>query len=362
MRAALAILLPLLGLAAPVLAASVCNGDAALCDQLYSNVTFLGAHDSYAVGSTVADNQDKNVTGQLNDGIRALQIQTHNTTSGIHVCHTSCELVDGGTLTSYLASVAAWLAANPNDVVTLIMVNTDDLAVSNFAAEFEAAGLSSLAYAPAAATVALADWPSLGTLIDAGTPLVVFMDYEADFTTTPYILDEFANMFEDAYDVTSQDFSCAQNRTDGSPTSQLMLINHFLDEAYDFVGTTFWVPNKDKLNETNAASGYGSIGAHVDSCNQIWGRKPNIILLDYYDSNGDAPFDYVASLNAIADPTNTVTPGTASATSTSSSAGQTAQISSSSLSGAARAAGSPYRAAAAWGAVVVGVALGAGML
>jgi hypothetical protein len=36
-------------------------------------------------------------------------------------------------------------------------------------------------------------------------------------------------------------------------------------------GTQLWVPARDKLNVTNAASGYGSIGAHVDNCKAIWG-------------------------------------------------------------------------------------------
>ena len=59
-----------------VQAATTCNGHASLCDKKYSNVTFLGAHNSYAVGASVADNQNKDVTDQLNDGIRTLQVQT----------------------------------------------------------------------------------------------------------------------------------------------------------------------------------------------------------------------------------------------------------------------------------------------
>ena len=32
--------------------ATVCNGHAELCSRSYGNVTFIGAHDSYAIGST----------------------------------------------------------------------------------------------------------------------------------------------------------------------------------------------------------------------------------------------------------------------------------------------------------------------
>ncbi len=78
--------------------ASVCNGDASLCSRLYSNVTYIGAHDSYAVGTlqgaTTGDNQDQPVTTQLNDGIRLLQVQAHKSSnsssgSGIDLCHSS---------------------------------------------------------------------------------------------------------------------------------------------------------------------------------------------------------------------------------------------------------------------------------
>jgi len=52
-------------LASTALAADVCNGHAELCDQLYSGVTFIGAHNSYAVGEGLGDNQFKGVTDQL---------------------------------------------------------------------------------------------------------------------------------------------------------------------------------------------------------------------------------------------------------------------------------------------------------
>lgn len=78
--------------------ASVCNGDASLCDRLYSNVTYIGAHNSYAVGTidgaTTGKNQEQSVTQQLDDGIRLLQVQAHKSSnstegSGIDLCHSS---------------------------------------------------------------------------------------------------------------------------------------------------------------------------------------------------------------------------------------------------------------------------------
>lgn len=46
-------------------AATTCNGHAELCAKAYSGVTFIGAHDSFAVGSSLGADQDKEVTDQL---------------------------------------------------------------------------------------------------------------------------------------------------------------------------------------------------------------------------------------------------------------------------------------------------------
>lgn len=86
----------------------------------------------------------------------------------------------------------------------------------------------------------------------------------------------------------------------------MYMINHFLDKDIKGLGGVF-VPNREKLNETNAATGPGSVGFHVDNCLQLYGRNPNIILLDYYDSNGAAPFEAVNQLNGVAAP-KAVTP------------------------------------------------------
>jgi hypothetical protein len=79
------------------------------------------------------------------------------------------------------------------------MVNIDNLPATTFATAFQSAGLASHTYSPATAAPALSDWPTLGTLIDAGTTVVAFMDNQADFTSVPYLIDEFSNIWEDAY-------------------------------------------------------------------------------------------------------------------------------------------------------------------
>lgn len=77
-----------------------CNGNAALCSRLYSNVTQIGTHDSAFVGVLPTDNQLVSVTDQLDDGIRFLQAQTHELNGALELCHTSCTELDAGPLTS----------------------------------------------------------------------------------------------------------------------------------------------------------------------------------------------------------------------------------------------------------------------
>lgn len=172
-------------------AATVCNGYAALCDKLYSNVTFIGSHDSAFDGILLVDNQFDSVADQLSLGVRFLQAQSHDDDGTIELCHTTCTEEDGGSLQTWLETVVTFLEANPNEVITLLITNGDGIDGSEFASVFEAAGASEYAYSPSG-TLTLSEWPTLGELIDAGTRLVVFMDYPSG-TDVSYILPEFTS-------------------------------------------------------------------------------------------------------------------------------------------------------------------------
>lgn len=81
------------------------------------------------------------------------------------------------------------MTAHPEDVVTLLITNPESLSPATFAADFASAGLDALAYVPPQSTTARDEWPTLGELVDSGKRLVVFMDYGADFSAAPYIID-----------------------------------------------------------------------------------------------------------------------------------------------------------------------------
>ena len=171
----------------------VCNLNSDFCDRQYSNVSFVGTHDSAFVGS-IADptvNQEDSLTDQLNAGIRFIQGQTHlDDNNVLSMCHTSCLELNAGTLQDYLSTVNSWLEANPNDVLTLLLVNGDGVAITEFDSVFSAAGITQFKFVPSTSPdmLAMDQWPTYGDLISAGTRLVAFLDSGADESTVPYIL------------------------------------------------------------------------------------------------------------------------------------------------------------------------------
>lgn len=163
-----------LGLGLAGVASAACNGADELCSRKYSNVTFVGAHDSAFVGTELTDNQYISVEDQLNMGVRFLQAQTHNWIDGIELCHTSCLEKDAGPLSDYLSTVKSWLDANPNEVLTMLLTNGDSINVANYGDLFESAGLDQYTFSPGS-HLSMDEWPTLQTMINDGHRLVVFM-------------------------------------------------------------------------------------------------------------------------------------------------------------------------------------------
>ncbi|CAI7678271.1 hypothetical protein N7533_002193 [Penicillium manginii] len=271
-------------------AASTCNGRAEYCDRSYSNVTFVGSHDSAFVGKLPQQNQNIDIKAQLDMGVRFLQAQTHHSILDdkvLELCHTSCFLEDAGTLESFLGTVKDWLDSNTNEVVTLLLTNGDSVEITEFEDTFSSSGITDYAFVPSSNpdTLGIDKWPTIGELISSGKRLVVFLDYGADAKKVDYILDEFAYYFETAYDVTDSSFSsCAIDRPSGASASgRMYIVNHFLD--VDIFGVK--IPDRVHAGETNAATGDGSIGAQASLCEGLYDRAPNAILLDFLDK-GDA--------------------------------------------------------------------------
>jgi hypothetical protein len=309
-------------IAGTVKRADVCNGHPELCSKTYGQVTFVGAHNSYAVDATsLSANQEYDVLQQLKDGIRLLQIQAHlDSDKQLHLCHESCLLYQGGLLKDYLVKVKGWLDSNPNEVLSILIVNIDNQSAVTFAAIYEAAGLVTVAFLPASQPLTFTAWPTLGSMIDSGRRLITFLDNSADPGTVPYLLDEFTQIWETPFDVTTNNWPCIINRTRGDPTTEMYLINHYLDSVHSIVGAASSIaPDKASLDVTNAVSGYGSLGQEVQNCQALYNRPPNFLLVDFYNYGGGSVFAVAASINGVTyTPTSPVPPPLDSSTSSSS--------------------------------------------
>lgn len=287
--------------------ATKCNGYQGLCNRKYSNVTYIGAHDSYAVGNQFSDlgaNQLTNVSSQLSDGIRLLQIQGHKSNqgatsdnpSGISLCHTSCAIMNGGTLESYLSDVASFLKKNTNEVVTIIIANVDNIGASSWSKGFQRAGLDDMAYKPSQSKLGKDDWPTLQEMISKDQRLVVFIDYQADFDSVNYILPEFTNVWENPYDQTSSNFNCTPDRYTGNTQEMMYLINHFLDEDKSIFNTNFKSPDVNNLNQTNSVD---SIMKDATKCASNMNNYPTFVLVDFYTAGNGSVFQAVSEMNGV---------------------------------------------------------------
>ena len=248
-----------------------CNNHPELCSRAYSNITYVAAHNSPFVNpNNAAANQELGVVAQLNDGIRMLQGQTHFVNDTVYYCHTSCDLLNAGSAESYFRNITLWVQDHEFDVVTLLIGNADFRPVTDFISPLEASGLSRYAYTPTEVPMSVTDWPTLSSMILRQKRVVIFMDYNANQTAVPYVLDEFSQMWETPFSPTDRSFPCTVERPPNLSTedanSRMYLANHNLNTNITALGTSLLVPTTTLINETNAVNGTGSLGAMASEC------------------------------------------------------------------------------------------------
>ena len=258
--------------AAPV-NTQACNNYPEFCERSYSNITYVGAHNSpFVARNNAASNQQLGVINQLDDGIRMVTGETHYNaaTNTVSYCHTSCDLLNAGTAEEFFTTVTRWIKTHPYDVVTLLIVNSDYINVKNYTAPILDSGLANYAYVPPQIPMNISSWPTLSTMILTGKRAVIFMDYNANQTEVPYVLDEFSQMWETAFSPTNRSFPCTQQRPPGlsqqDAEGRMYLANHNLNTEISLAGISLLVPTSALINETNALNGTGSLGLMANNC------------------------------------------------------------------------------------------------
>lgn len=197
----------------------------------------------------------------------------------IQLCHTSCEILNVGPLEDYLKEVTDWMKQNPYDVISIMIGNFDLVGPKNYSAPIESSGLIDYVYTPPKMPMGLDDWPPLSEFILSGKRAIVFMDYMANQEEVPYILDEFTQMWETPFSPTNRDFPCTVQRPPNLGPKQarnrLYMANHNLNTEVNLMGSSLLVPNTVVINETNADTGYGSLGWMGENCTSMYLSSKN---------------------------------------------------------------------------------------
>ena len=311
---------------------SACNGYAELCDLTIDQVALAATHNSMSAAREPGwylPNQRHGITRQLDDGIRALLIDTHygietdggtvvtdisreSTTreeietavgsEGIerverlrarlvgdadpedaspYLCHVFCEL--GATeLTGALTEVREFLDTHPDEFVVLFV--EDVVTPEDAAGAFEDSGLVEYAYVHRRGT----PFPTLRELIAADERVLVLGESQSGGYELPWYHDGFALVQETPYTFTSEEeiatnASCRPNR--GTVHSPMFQINHWIEK----------IPRSPDLAER--VNSLDPLSARARLCQRRRGLLPNLIAVDHYD-RGDV-LGAVNELNGI---------------------------------------------------------------
>ncbi|EWG44018.1 hypothetical protein FVEG_05236 [Fusarium verticillioides 7600] len=293
---------------------TACNNSPDLCSRSYNNITHMGAHGSSFLrdgnnGLAAAGNQNFNATDALDAGLRLLQAQVHKENNTLRLCHTSCGILDAGPLEDWLTKINVWMKANKNEVVTLLLVNSDDAKPDEFGQAINGSGIAELAYAPATQEPT-SEWPTLKSMIDNSTRLVTFVTNIDASTQYPYLMPEFDYVFETAFEVPSlTGFNCTVDRPskikDGATamaSNYMGLVNHFKYQSLSDNSDLF-VPDTENIDTVNSdgTSEDGQLGKHLQQCRQDWGAVPNFVLVDFFEKG--QVLAATDAMNAISDAT-----------------------------------------------------------
>jgi hypothetical protein len=172
--------------------------------------------------------------------------------------------LDAVTLQSWLSEIKTWMDKNTNDVVTVLLVNSDNASPSDLGLQFSASGIDKLAYTPPSTSTIPKAWPTLDTLIGNNTRLITFVaSLSQPSSQYPYLMDEFTFI--------SAAFS----------SGRMFFMNHFLYANQIF---NIQSPNETYANITNAQAGLGSLGTSVQECTGVYGKPPTFVLVDWFNT------------------------------------------------------------------------------
>ena len=272
----------LLFITAPGLRAQ-CNGAAQLCTKRYDQVAYLTTHNAFNSdeGGFSLPNQTYDMETQLNDGVRAFMIDVYNWFGNTVVYH-GTGVLGTSPLEDELQKIESFLAANPNEIVTLILecnvsANEIENAINN-------TGLNSYLHTHQSGLT----WPTLQDMITSNERLVVMTDVDDASPSQGWYHYMWDIAVETHYSANSMaDFNCDFNR--GDSLNDLFIFNHFITNSV--LGTGM-------ASEAEVINANPYFIERVQMCQSEKSKFPNFITVDFYEL-GDSKL-VVDQINGVA--------------------------------------------------------------
>jgi hypothetical protein len=256
-------------------------------------VTFLTTHNAMANSDEGFawrfPNQSYGLRSQLDQGVRALQVDVTLHGGDVKMCHGGC-WGNERTFTAGLRDVVAFLQANRTAVVTLFLEDYTEVADLRRAVT-QVTGLDSLVFRPDLAGVRNNGWPRVSELVGSDRRLLMFSQrpgrdgfgvmYDRDWTVENYwSLGDFGTE-EDCY---SRWTDVPLNRVEPGFV-RLSVMNHYRNIPFEF----------------NAVADNGAkLASRIERiCGPAARRKPNYVAVDFFQKfeGGTSPLARVRELN-----------------------------------------------------------------
>ena len=243
-----------------------CNLFENLCNKTVPEIAFATTHNSMSnkADGWAAYNHFYGIEDQLAEGFRGFMLDIYEEEGVLKLCHGTCL---GGSIDfeTVMESYYDFLNENPYEVIVFIFET--HISPERFGDAFDSHPLGQMALQITPSE----PWPTLNTLIDNDTRLIMFSDTVENAPS--YILEMWAHAVDVHYHAETQDdFSCDWFR--GEPENELFIFNHFITNP---------LPNETAAQEVNA---YDVLMPRLQKCQNENGKFPNFITVDFF-SVGD---------------------------------------------------------------------------
>ncbi|KAM7280064.1 hypothetical protein ACFE04_007198 [Oxalis oulophora] len=264
----------------------------------FNKYAFLTTHNAYAIQGEplhtgmprlAPTNQEDTITDQLNNGARALMLDTYDFQGDVWLCHSF-----GGQCHEYTAfepaidtlkEIEAFLSSNPQEIVTIIL--EDYTAQGSLTKVFTDAGLMKYWFPVSKMPKSGGDWSLVSDIVASNQRLLVFTSIKSK-EASEGIAYQWNYMVENQYGDGGMKAGSCPNRGESAPlndsTKSLVLVNYF--------GTA---PIEFESCENNS----GDLVNMLKTCYGAAGNRwANFVAVDYYKrSEGGGSFQAVDTLN-----------------------------------------------------------------